>query len=481
MAFDIDILIIFADSDNIPQGKHNIGWTSQFKKFLEFMLIKVLDEKPKILLKGEYDSMTSPKLDNVGILIVVTSKNFAKSNSCLENLDGFYKSTQADPHQQKRIFKVFKTPMSSQEQPPRLKEMLGYEMYQLNAPSGELLEYSDYFNNTSESQYWMEMVDLSYDVYDRLKELKNGPDDTVKELFTKKIVYLAETGRDLVVQRRILTRELQRNGYAVLPDKPLPSKVSELENIIRHSLQQSVMSIHLIGGAYGETPDGSDLSIVDIQHRLAGEKSTYAKGKKESFSRLIWISPNLSHASERQKIFIEKVKRDVEALEGAEILQTPLEDFKNMIREELVEVTERKTRTELSGRSIYLLYEKADHSEVKPYIEAIEKSGFHVLIPSFEGEWLELRQKHIENLLAFDAAIIYKGKSNDQWVRMKALDLLKAPGFGRKKPIAAKGIIASPGTVNHRDTYKNQNLRVIEADPQYSLDSLQSFLQDLNA
>jgi hypothetical protein len=388
---------------------------------------------------------------------------------------------QSDPHYQKRIFKVFKAPMTSQEQPEKLREMLGYEMYQLNAPSGELQEYSDYFNNTSESQYWMEIVDLSYDVHDRLTEIKNGPQKTVLELFTRRAVYLAETGRDLTVQRSILTRELQRNGYTVLPDKSLPGKIPELENVIRNNLNQCVMSIHLIGGAYGEIPEGSDRSIVDIQHRLAGEKSSHARENKEFFSRLIWISPSLSHANERQKIFIESVKRDVETLEGAEILQTPLEDFKNIIREELVEVTDRKNRAEPAGRSIYLLYEKGDHDDVKPYIEAIEKSGFHVLIPSFEGEWLELRQKHIENLLAFDAAIIYKGKSNDQWVRMKALDLLKAPGFGRKKPITAKGIIASAGTVAHRDAYKNQNLRVIESDPQYSLDSLQSFLQDLNA
>jgi hypothetical protein len=480
MAFDIDILIVFADADNTAVGEGKIGWASQFKKFLEFMLVKVLGENPKILLKGEYDSMTSPKLDNVGVLIVVMSKNFAQSTSCLEHVNAFYDATKADPHCEKRIFKIFKSSMTSLEQPERLREMQGYEMYQLNSKAGEMQDYSDYFSNTSESQYWMEMVDLSYDIHDTLKELKNGPDSAVKELFIRKTVYLAETGRDLAVQRSILSRELQRNGYAVLPDKSLPVNYRKLEQTVRHHLSECIMSIHMIGSAYGEIPEGHDRSVVDIQHRLSAEKSQHANENEESFSRLIWISPNLSQASERQKIFIENIRRDVEGQEGAEILQTPLEDFKNIIREELNEAIDRKNRPERRGRSIYLMYESVDHGDVKPYIDVIEKSGFNVLIPSFEGEWLELRQKHIENLLAFDAAIIFKGSSNEQWVRMKALDLLKAPGFGRKKSIAAKAIIASSDQSLHHDVYKNQNLRIIEADPHYSLDSLKSFLQELN-
>ena len=43
------------------------------------MLSQVLSEKPKILLKGEYDTMTSPLLDNVAVLIPILSKDFIKS------------------------------------------------------------------------------------------------------------------------------------------------------------------------------------------------------------------------------------------------------------------------------------------------------------------------------------------------------------------------------------------------------------------
>jgi hypothetical protein len=481
MRFDIDILIVYADADNAKTEKNDVGWVSQFKKFLEFMLIQVLGEKPNIMLKGEYDTMTSPRLDNAAVLIPVLSKDFTSSPICLDHVDAFHKAAQGAHKSQARTFKVFKSPLSVAEQPERLREMLGYEMYQLDMNSGEFREYSDYFSLEAERQYWMEIVELSYDICDTLQFLTNeAVDPPVKSLFKRKTVYLAETGHDLSVQRNIITRELQRHGYAVLPNKTLPGNAVDIERVVRKDLNECSMSIHLIGNVYGEIPTGSDRSIVDIQNKIAAEKSQPGKGNKEEFSRLIWISPNLVHTSQRQKSFIETIRHDAEAQDGAEILQTPLEDFKNIMREELSDAHERKVLAETGGRAIYLMHDKIDHQDINPYKAIIEQSGFNVLMPMFEGKLLELRQKHIENLRALDVAIIFKGKANDQWVRMKALDLLKAPGFGRKKPIIAKAILAASGSVANREVFKSQNLRVIEGDYHNSLESLKSFLLELD-
>ncbi|SKC87018.1 hypothetical protein [Ohtaekwangia koreensis] len=481
MAFDIDVLIVFADRDNETTGKNEPGWVSHFKKFLELMLTQVLGEKPNIILKGEYDTMTSPQLDNAGVLIPILSKDFIQSGGCLDHVEAFYKSIEPNVKNRNRVFKVFRTPLNVLEQPPRLRELLGYEMYQLDPDSGEIREYTDYFSTEAERQYWMKMVDLAYDIYEILLFLKDTSSPAeIKNIYKRKTIYLAETGHDLSVQRNIIKRELQRHGYNILPNQTLPGNVGDFEKVVRRGLDESSLSIHLIGSAYGEIPEGADKSVVDIQNKLAAEKSIQSKENNQEFTRLIWISPNLTHASERQKAFIENIKRDVEAQEGAEILQTPLEDFKNIMREELEEASDKKITPETGGRSIYFMHDKIDHNEAKPFIEILEKSGFEVLIPEFEGELLELRQKHIENLRKLDGAIIYKGKVNEQWVRMKALDLLKAPGFGRKKPIVAKAIVTAAGSSMNAENYKNQNLRVIDGN--YDTTALiQNFLQEFKA
>jgi hypothetical protein len=481
MIFDIDVLIAFAEGDD-QSDKNELGWVSQFKKFLELMLNQVLGEKSNVMLKSEYDNMTSPKLNNVGILVTILSKDFIQSGRCLDHVESFYKNIEVAAKNRNRVFKVFKSPLNAQEQPPRLRELIGYDMYQLDPDSGEIREYTDYFSTEAERQYWMKMVDLAYDIYDSLLFLKDDSAKTeVKNIYKRKTIYLAETGHDLSVQRNIIKRELQRHGYVVLPNQTLPGSLRELESIARKDIAESNLSIHLIGSAYGEIPSGSERSVVDLQNKLAAEKSVKAKENNEEFIRLIWISPNLNNASEKQKSFIENIKRDVEAQEGAEILQTPLEDFKNIMREELVESEERKGVDDLEGRSVYLMHDRIDVLDVKPIKDVLEKSGFRVLVPEFEGELLELRKKHIENLRTFDAAIIYKGKVNEQWVRMKALDLLKAPGFGRKKPIIGKAILTSPGSTMNVENFKSQNLRVIESDPALTAESLKSFLREFNS
>ncbi len=479
MAFEIDVLITFADKDNETAKKSDAGWVSQFKKFLDLMLFQVLGTRPNILLKSEFDGITASTLDNVAVMVAVASKDFVQSGRCLDTLESFHKATASS--KAVRIFKVLKSPLTLQEQPPRLRDLLGYEMYQMDSDTGQMKEYLDFFSQEAEKQYWMKLVDLAYDIHESLLLLKQGETKTeVKNIFKRKSIYLAETGHDLSIQRNIIKRELQRHGYIVLPSHTLPTSSAELERSVKKDLEECSLSIHLIGSAYGEIPEGADISVVDIQNRLASEVTSAKRQRKEEFSRLIWISTNLKSASDRQKSFIDNIKRDTEAQEGAEILQNPLEDFKNIMREELIESQERTGQEEHLGRSIYLLHDRVDTNEVKPYMDMIEKSGFKVLMPAFEGELLDVRKRHIENLRNLDGAVIFKGKVNDQWVRMKVLDLLKAPGFGRKKPIQGKVLLSSTNS-SALENFKSQDLQVIAGDGPKSMDSLKMFLQEFNA
>lgn len=478
MAFDIDVLITFAEKDNEAAQKSEQGWVSQFKKFLELMLLQVLGSKPNIVLKSEFDTATAPALNNAAILVAILTKEFVQSGRCLDNVETFYKATSESKIN--RVFKVMKSPLTGVEQPPRLRDLLGYEMYQLDTETGLQKEYSDFFSQEAEKQYWMKLVDLAYDIHDALMILNEGNiKSEVKNIYKRKSIYLAETGHDLSVQRNIIKRELQRHGYIVLPKNTLPAKLNDVEQEIKRDLEECSLSIHLIGSAYGEIPEGSDRSIVDIQNKISAETALQKKQNKQEFSRLIWISQNLKNASDKQKAFIDAIKRDTEVQEGAEILQNPLEDFKNIMREELLESQERRVTDESGGKSIYLVHDKIDDSEVRPFREAIEKSGFKVLSPAFEGELLDVRKQHIDNLRNFDGAIIFKGKVNDQWVRMKVLDLLKAPGFGRKKPIQGKAIVAAGAT--NLDNFKNQNMTLITGDTNRSLETLKNFLKEITS
>lgn len=481
MKFEIDVLIIFSSRDNEATNPGETGWVSQFKRFVELMLTQVLGEKPKVLLKDEIDTLTSPKLDNAATLITILSRNFIQAGQCLDHIETFFRASANSPRGINRTFKVFKSPLSLQEQPPRLRDLAGYDMYQLDPSSGESSEYTDYFSSEAEKQYWMKMVDLVYDIHDTLLQLKGETSPVTTRLYQRKTVYLADTGHDMAIQRNIIKRELQRNGYLVLPAQMMVANAAEVENIIRRDLEASDLSIHLIGAAYGEIPEGSDKSWPELQLTLAAERDRLSRESNANFSRLIWLSPDLAQLSDRQKIFIEGIKADVESLENTEILQMPIEDFKVIMHEELMDRISSPVSQTANEKSIYLMHDRVDADEAKRFASMIETNGFKVLTPTFDGDVMDVRKKHIENLINFDVALIFKGNVNEQWVRMKVLDLLKAPGYGRRKPIMGKAIISIAGDELNTDAYKKQDLRVILGSPEKSVDSVKNMLKELES
>lgn len=483
MAFEIDVLIIYANNDN-NQSDTDQGWVNNFKKFLELMLVQVLGKKPNIMIKSEHDSITGANLKKVAIMIPILSPSFIESGESLDTLESFFGILKKDDVE--RVFKVQKMPVRQEEQPTKLKELIGYDLFEIDSDTGEIDDFVDFFSPEAERSFWMKMVDLAYDIHESLIVLNElSTDSGVKHILDRRSIYLAETGYDLSIQRNIIKRELQRHGYKILPDHTLPNEIEALKKVVTKELEECSLSIHLIGSSYGEIPSGTDKSVVDIQNQLAAERSSQIKDKTK-FSRLIWVSNQLNHASEKQLSFIENIKRDLASSEGTEILQTALEDFKNIIREELIEVgidkkLGKSSSTGENGKpSIYVLHDKIDEKSVAALKKEIEKAGYSVLTPSFKGELLELRQDHINNLRNFDAAIIYQGKVNNQWVRMKLLDLLKAPGFGRRKPIKGKAIISGREDKLDISAYKNYNVTLIEDDGKGAIDSLKGFLSELN-
>ena len=155
MAYEIDVLVTYAEKDNEVAKKSEQGWVTQFKKFLELMLFQVLGTKPNIVIKSEFDTATAPALDNAAILVAVLTKEFAQSGRCLDLIEAFHKSSSQS--KTSRVFKVLKSPLTLQEQPPRLRDSLGYEMYQLDDETGAIKEYIDFFSPEAEKQYWMKI------------------------------------------------------------------------------------------------------------------------------------------------------------------------------------------------------------------------------------------------------------------------------------------------------------------------------------
>lgn len=480
---ELDIIINYTEKDN-EAPKNETGWVTDFARFLDIMLTQVLGRKPTINLKSEGSALTASELNNTGILISILSPHFINSGQCLDAIEEFHKGIETSKIN--RLFKVLKTNVPYEEQPAKLKDSLAYELFDLDYDSGNSVVFNDYFGPAAENVYWMKMVDLAYDVHESLILLEEASSkEGVTPLYKRDTIFLAETGQDLNVQRNVIRRELQRHGYRVLPDHMLPREANAAEKVIKEELDESVMSVHLIGNSYGEIPEGSDRSLVDMENRLAAQKVKENPSNRK-LQRLIWINPHQDHSSDQQKNFIENIQRDLSALEAAEIFQIPLEDFKNTLREELFdnkseEISTKDVTVDENKLNVYLIYDKIDKDEATGVGKELTKAGFNVLHSDFDDTVLALRKLHLEKLRLFDVGVVLKGKVNENWVRMKLLDLLKAPGLGRNKPILGKAVVGGLGVEMHKEHYEDFDLEIMSVDRKEPLATqLDTFTQSLN-
>ncbi len=457
MNFEYDILLTYDENDDAQIEGGERGWVTNFERFLKTLSSQISKNELQISTI-KHDDLTTEVVERAAVVLTVISPNSVKNKLYVHEIKDFV-DTSINKNVlfvegSARIFKIVKFPADIDSKIPELENIIPYDFYQIDPLTGEPQEFKRFFGTDAERGYWLKMVDLAYDIIHVIGAIKGkGTLEGKAQVEKEKTVYLASTGVDMVIQRDIIKRELLRHGYRVLPEHSLPKEVKLLEQMVREDLAKCRLSIHLVGEDYGYKPKGSDLSIVDIQNRMAGDHTLEVIEKnnksrdKELFSRLIWLSPDLKNVSERQKIFVEDLKGDAASLDEAEVLQITLQEFKSIIREELVTGGRFKTKTEdheytvkEEENLIYLMCDKLDMENSKPLLSYLEGKGFGVVSPVYEGDLVDIRYIHQENLRRCDASIIYYGQASEEWIRTKLQDLLKAPGFGRNKPFKVKAV-----------------------------------------
>ena len=306
-----------------------------------------------------------------------------------------------------------------------------YNFYDIDENTNEVIEFFNVKGNSStEEQYWNKLVDISFDLFLYLSKDKVG---------ISKTVFLAVTTPDQNKNRDTIKRDLLHHGFEVLPKSPLSRKAHKLQKEIEDCISKSDLSIHIIGESEGKEIEGSDLGLADFQNKISSEIS-----QKNNFPRLIWVSPDLKPKNE-QAINIEKLKRDAEALAGAEVVQTPIELLKTIVIKNILSIEGKNIDTKENSistkKKVYLMFEKGDKKNIATITNAINNSSVEIIESPFEGSDYNILSQHKKYLKNSDACLIYYNGLNPNWIKSKLDDVLKAPGYGRVSPLIATGLI----------------------------------------
>ncbi|MDJ0840709.1 MAG: TIR domain-containing protein [Acidobacteriota bacterium] len=490
------IFISYAHIDNEVLGSGQEGWISAFHKALEVRMAQLMGVRPNIWrdpkLQGNdyFGDEIIDQFDDVAAFLCILSPRYMTSEWCLRELQTFYNSAQKHGGlrigNKGRIFKIIKTRVPFEKHPDEIKDLLGYEFYKIDAETGRARELSQIAGPELERFYWSKLDDVAYDLaalveeaQTKLGKKEKEPDHpsvmgTIPE--STKVVYLASTSYDLREERDAVRRDLLQHGVAVLPEQPPPLIIDELTEKVTVDLERAQLSVHMLGRNYGVIPEGATRSIVVLENELALERE-----QTDGFAHVVWVPPDLEVEDERQRSFRRFLETDARVQSRLDLLQTSLEDFKEVIHQKLKPKKEEETTLESSDdvAMIYLVHDICDQEAVEAVDDYLFNQGYEVVLPVFEGEEEEIRLDHQENLKTCDGVLIYFGQAGELWLRAKLRELQKIAGYGRTEPLRARGILVGGPHDRKKDRIRSREAVVAKCMDGFDPSQLKAFLDQL--
>jgi hypothetical protein len=295
------------------------------------------------------------------------------------------------------------------------------------------------------------IVEIVTDIIFFIKKIKKG---LQKNIHT---VYICPADGNTTLEYQKIIRELLHREYNLLPEIVNP-KINNLKTgtkDINPLLKKTDLSIHFIGHK----------SLIDYP-----EKESYAlkinniaadfckTNKDNNLQRIVYVPPENEYSNE---LLIQKIslfKNDINALYNAELIQTPVEKFKDVILQKLHDLDKKQSNNNtdlLQHDDIYIIYQPECEDETNKIQKLLQSNGITIAKSQVNLDQLELLNYHQNKLTTCKGVIIFYNNKNKDWIKRKLSDIKKAPGWGRKTPFKVKilcGLNNKNNLTNNIDT-----------------------------
>lgn len=413
----------------------SIIWISEFVNLTEEIYNQLFHDEIEIVIKDfrpiEKEETFLSFKDEFDILFPIVSPEYLKNKSYEELLKTIYDEGK---HEEKLRLIVQKPIFDSKYD--WLNNFSTYSIFERNVGirSFKVIDFSKKIPDNS--IIWDNLIDLVYDV-------NQFANKETKKLQSSINVFVAETTPDQEIYRDKIIRELRQRGYGVLPKSTLPRTSDELKKEILDTCEKSQLSIHIMGGIYGDYIKNTAYSLNDFQNRQVKEFISGIKDKQR-FQRIIWIPPYLRIPDQRQELYLRRIRRE-ETDDSTEIIQAPLEDLKKMIFEKIATRVKLSSNKKNKEKTIYLIYDMSGEQIAGKLKSLLSYNEIKALELNYEEA--NILDSHYDNLSVCDGVIIiYNGVEG--WLNAKLNDLKKVWGYGRQKPFKVKALLLEEGGYN---------------------------------
>jgi|GEM_PF-5300270 len=481
----IDIFISYNHDDNSKsyEDEDDPGWVADLHGKLDIRLKQIRGDACNIFrdpqLRGVGTTLSESlitKIENTNFLLVILSPLYINSDWCSKERDAFFEKYGAEEGV-KRIIRIDKLPVDP-PLPGEFEDKLGYRFYEVDPEKKFPLEIGLRKGKDSARKFHEKINELAYSIRDVLND--EPPVNKKKD----NTIYIAETNNSMQDYRSQIIRELTQRRFNIVPAKRLNQIPSKAVDKVDEYLEQSFLSIHIIGEEYEPMDPKDEISVVDLQFR---EASKFCKENK--LKSLVWIPDDIEIKSEKQNDFIESLENDEHI---SDVIKSSIEGFKGEIEEniELIKANKNLADGRVSvkpkGETVYIFCNKEDLSnesrkkrsnhitDLKDYLY---QEGFDVLMPDYLGSESEIQEFHYENLEDCDAMLFYFGTSNQKWNREQLRMLRKNPDFEQEHSLLTPFIYVEKGI----EPPALHAVSVVQAEELFDNKRMKAFLQNLES
>jgi hypothetical protein len=394
-----DIFVSYAYDDNkLLPGMDN-GWITTLIDALKKLLGQKLagENAYSLFMDKELRGNTvvpeiAKQVENSATLLVILSPCYLDSPRCLEELNLFLAKKSKD------IECVFIIERSSVQCPEKLCELPSYKFWRRDETGNPRTLATPKPNPDTEPEYYQAVDDMTYQLANKLKELKQPAYQTSNVLKTANglpTLFLAEVTDDLEEQRNELKRslklELEELGWWLLPDKKYSATNPKF---LDQDLSQCDLFVQLLS-------DNAGNGYPQFQ---------YERAKATGLSILQWRNRELD---------LQSVSNPIHRhfLQVRTVIATELVDFKKYIIKELQPKKEKSQTTVTENTWVFINTASEDWELAIEIQKILEKEGFEYSLPAAQNKSAEIRQDLEKNLLYCDAVIVPYYKTPQLGVR----------------------------------------------------------------
>jgi hypothetical protein len=288
-------------------------------------------------------------------------------------------------------------------------------------------------------------------------------------------VYLAEVTDDLEDARTQIKQTLTQQGIQVLPAMRLATRSVELKTEIKTYLDQSVLSVHLIGQFAGKAADGDDRPATQIQYDLASEIGAASK-----MQRFVWLPPDLDIGKlpeeSRQRKFLESLRYEQESDSPMELIQKNIEILKDAILKKILPQPKRNDKFEKRPALVYIAHHPDDGADAETIRKYLRDARQDVMLTRGKNDKEQMRDLQAV-MRSCNAVLILYGRSPLKWARDVTLKAREIAEKRRRNPLFAKSVCDGPPTDKDDLGLDFQDWPILSCRDGIEINGLESFIK----